>query len=371
MPGPVEEVIVTPQSPAIVVGLEPVPNGLYSLMLLLQVETKSGLGEWVTSTASRLTPEDRERLELVIIGFHYAVLPERDWPSFNAYLDHLTNLEPDRLRQKLLEAYARIPPCGERDRRDPHGADVALDWKPVLESAEAYVAFLRERFDDDHVDEELERRAYEYVMDPPAMQALIVSYLRDMWERYLSPEWERTRPMLQNAVRACRHLDLSGMSRLEAARSITGQELEGKKWEKGLEMVQQVVFVPSAHIGPYVGRLFRNDTLWVMFGARLPEGVFLDAPDLNRAEIVVRLNALADDTRLQILKLVSDAGEQRSQEIMERLDISQSATSRHLTQLSASGFLSERRCNGAKCYRLNSERVATTLRAVESFLLQK
>jgi DNA-binding MarR family transcriptional regulator len=54
---------------------------------------------------------------------------------------------------------------------------------------------------------------------------------------------------------------------------------------------------------------------------------------------------------------------------MERLDLSQSATSRHLKQLSATGYLSERRCNGAKCYALNPERLENTLKAISNFLL--
>ena len=134
----------------------------------------------------------------------------------------------------------------------------------------------------------------------------------------------------------------------------------------------QVIFVPSVHVGPYLGKLWAGgDTMWVLFGARIPEGVQFHAPDLSRAEIVVRLNALADDIRLRILRLISDEGEQRSQDIMTRLQLSQSAASRHLKQLSATGYLNERRCNGAKCYTLNAQRVEDTLHAVSSFLLKK
>jgi ArsR family transcriptional regulator len=134
---------------------------------------------------------------------------------------------------------------------------------------------------------------------------------------------------------------------------------------------EQIVFVPSAHAGPYLGMFPRgDDAVRVVFGARLPEGVELDAPDLSRAEILVRLGALADDTRLSILKLVADEGELRSQDIIKLLDLSQSAASRHLTQLSATGYLIERRCNGAKCYSMNTERLENTLRAVSAFLIR-
>ena len=89
---------------------------------------------------------------------------------------------------------------------------------------------------------------------------------------------------------------------------------------------------------------------------------------LTRTEILVRLSALTDDTRLQILRQIAENGELRSQEIIDGLELSQSAASRHLTQLTAAGYLKERRCDGAKCYSLNVERVSDTLQAVAGYL---
>ena len=83
----------------------------------------------------------------------------------------------------------------------------------------------------------------------------------------------------------------------------------------------------------------------------------------------MRLEALADDNRLRILRMIAERGEVHSQEIIDELELSQSATSRQLTQLSAAGFLKERRCDGAKCYALNGERVKDTLKALANFLL--
>ena len=45
---------------------------------------------------------------------------------------------------------------------------------------------------------------------------------------------------------------------------------------------------------------------------------------------------------------------------MQGLDLSQSAASRHLKQLSATGYLLERRFSGAKCYKLNPQRIRDT-----------
>ena len=366
MPAPEQDFIVTPPTPSVEFSLEPARNAIHSLTLLVKDEHLSGLGEWVVRTAAALGPVERERHRLVMIGFYYVVHPERSWPNFPAYLDHLAAVPPQRLRDKLLNAYARIRPgkdCDDFDQAE------AVEWEAVLASVDTFLAFLSERFK--HVDAAIESKAYGYILEPPALQDLIVTHLRYMWNTYLAAEWERVRPMLQDAVDAFRQIDFSQMSRLEAAQFVTGQSLEEEHWQRRLERDEPLVFIPSAHVGPYLGMDWLSRRNGIIFGARLPEGTRYHAPDLSRAEILVRLGALADDTRLLILKLVAEAGELRSQDIINRLELSQSAASRHLQQLSATGYLTERRCEGAKCYRLNSERIENTLRAVSAFLADK
>ena len=373
MPGQ-ENFIEIPDAAPVTVALEPAQNAIHSLLLLTKAEEVSGLGDWVTRTAHALKRKRRERKrhKLVFSGLYFTMTPEQSWPSFPAYVDHLATRNPTALRDKLLTAYAKIPLLANGQNQAWYDEPYPIDQGAILKDVDSYLDFLRERYDMSKLDAELEAQAYSYVVDPPAMQDLIVSHLRKMWDEYLASEWERVEPMLQDAVKAFQQIDFSKMSKFEAAQLITGRELEREKWERKLEHVERVIFVPSAHVGPYLGKLWAGgDTLWVFFGARLPEGTQFHAPDLSRAEIVVRLSALADDNRLRILTLVSEKGELSSQEIMASLGLSQSAASRHLKQLSATGYLSERRRNSAKCYRLNPERVEDTLQAISSFLLGK
>jgi len=367
---PVEESVVLPGAEPLSVALEPVHNALNSLLLVTKATNVSGLGEWVTDTAVALTPVARRRHALVMLGLFPAVVPDRGWSSFPAYLDNLAIRAPEALRDRMLAHYARRPVLAESSGGEEDVGPGPQDLEAVLQSEEAYLSFLRARYPAQVLNEEIEAQAYSYVIDPPAMQELIVSHLDRMWKEYLAPEWQRVEPMLQDAVSAYQQVDLTGVGRMEAARLVTGRE-PGEEWEQILEQPQQVVFAPSAHMGPYLGKLGAGGTLWVFFGARLPEGVSIQAPDLSRAEILVRLNALADDTRLRILRLIAEEGEQRSSDIMGRLDLSQSAASRHLMQLSAAGYLCERRCEGAKCYALNTRRIEQTLRAISVYLLQK
>ncbi len=170
-------------------------------------------------------------------------------------------------------------------------------------------------------------------------------------------------------MRAFQQVSLADKSVLEAAQWITGQELAEEKWQEALTQAEQIIFVPSAHVGPYLGRFCPTRMLWVVFGARLPQDAPFEAPDLSRAEILVRLNALSDDNRLRILKWIAERGEMSSQDLIAGLELSQSTVSRHLKQLTATGYLSERRCNGAKCYTLQPERIQNTLQAISAFLL--
>ena len=340
------------------VALEPAQNIQHSLTMLAQAENMSGYDEWVYRTYATMSADERDANLLVMNGLYYATRPRASYPSFPAYIEHLATVPPVHLRDKVMSAYLRMMP-DETDRR--------LTTDEVLADINTFMAFLRRGFN--QYIPEIEHRAYTYLLDPPAMQGLIVGHLRAMWYKYLAVEWERVRPMLQKAVRAFDGIDLSSMERAAAAEYVVGRPLRKEdKWCDELDDAERLVFVPSAHIGPYTTKMRGEDRTWILFGARQPQDAGEMAPELTRAELLVRLNALADDARLNILRLVVDTGEARSADIMQLLDMSQSAASRHLQQLTAAGFLNERRCNGAKCYHLNGNRVDDTLLALASFL---
>jgi DNA-binding transcriptional ArsR family regulator len=339
---------------------------IHSLMLLCKVDNYSGLGDWVYQTDAAMTAEEKENHALVVEGLYYVINPEQSWPSFPAYLDHLASVPPETLVKKMLDAYLQKQPCVDAPLAGD--ANLMTTHEEILQDVNSYLRFLRQRFAAEHIKVEVERRAYTYAIDPPALQQVVVDYLRHMWRKYLAVEWETVRPMLQQSVAAFQQVDFSQIDRQQALQLVTGRAEVEEKWVQWMEEAERVVCIPSAHAGPYLGSLFGGGTLTIVFGARIPEGAAVDAPELSRAEILVRLSALADDTRLTILKLVAEEGELRSQDIINMLNLSQSAASRHLQQLSATGFLTERRCQGAKCYQINPQRIENTLLAVGAYL---
>lgn len=354
MPAPGTDFIAGPLAPPVRVALEPAHQALHSLLLLVKAAHVDSGNPWVARANAALTPEQQHTNRLVLDGLHYAVAPQQSWPSFPAYLAHLRAQDPTAMRDQIFDAYVRFSQAP------------APDIAPLLADVDAFLDFLAERFPPESIDRQLESAAHAYLKDPPAMQNLIVSHLQDMWDNLLRAEWEQNLPALQNCVDAFGQFDLARLPRWEAAQLVLGKDLD-EKWKPGLEQAQRLIFVPSAHIGPYFGRFKSHDqTLWVLFGARQPH-----VEALARAEILSRLNALADDVRLRILKLVAEQGEQSSREVQEHVGLGQSAVSRHLKQLSAVGYLDEQRREGAKHYTLNPERLRQTLRAVAAYLMGK
>ena len=341
------------------ISLLPTLNIFSSMLLLAKDEDEPGIHNWIAKTRASMTKKELDNHILAVIGFHFALLPEDGQITFPAYLNQLEKMEATALRDKMLNAYANLWQDEPSD----------VDWDEVLTSPEGYIGFLRTRFSDEHVDVKVEKQAYELVIDPPAMKEFLVLHMNWVWDEYFASEWRRVEPMLRESVRSFKNTDLVNMSRMEAATFVTGQDLSNAKWCSKIDVVDSVVFIPNAHIGPYVHAKVFDNVMQVVFGARQPEGTGERIPELDRTEIVSRLSALADDTRLHILQLAAERGEIRVQDVLEVINLSQPSVSRYLTQLTAAGYLQERRENAAKVYILNHDRIDKTLKAVNAFLI--
>ncbi|MEM7028034.1 MAG: metalloregulator ArsR/SmtB family transcription factor [Chloroflexota bacterium] len=362
--------IVAPPTISTEIALEPAHSALNNLVALNKAQTFSGLDAWVDQ--ANLTPEQLHRNRLVLEGLFYALPLNNRWPNFPASIDYLAGQKPADLVQQVLRAYLRLAQSNsgaDRSSRLPAPSELLADRTFFLE-------FLQTHFTSG-VDLAVEAEAHTLLNDPTVLQTVMVDHLREMWDTVLEPDWSQTEPLLAAVVDAFQRLDLSQLSKLEAAEQVVGRPLTAD-WEiKCLKDAEEVVFVPSVHTGPYLtkifGRIADRSILWLFFPARQPDGISTEAPvrfnaALIRAELLIRLNALGDDTRLRILSLLTEHDELCSKDILTQLNLSQSAASRHLKQLSASGFLLERAQASAKCYRLNPQRVEDTLNALAQFL---
>lgn len=361
-----QEFILAPATVSVDFDILAVETAMNSLGVLNQAEELSGLGEWVDRTWHAITPE-RRRLNLMVSGdlLHgFKYIPDED--SFPAYLQEIAQHDAAAARDKIvsgrIEYYLKL-----EDKTYEH-----LTPEDVLSDKSLYLHItdtLAQKHDkrDFGMDSAYYEEVYRLLQNPAQMRAFVLEHLTYMWENHLKDEWARNLPVLEACVRAFKQQDYTGMTALEAIRAVTGRDMS-EHWGESLNKATRLTFLPSAHIGPYNAYFMRDDVTYLFFGTRMPRGARSESTALNRSELLVRLNALADDTRLTILELLTEHGELCAQDIINMLNLSQSSASRHLRQLTATGYLVERRRDVAKCYSINMERADDTLKALKLFL---
>ncbi len=360
---------LTPEIVKVSFGLEPAYQGLHCLFILNEAEQLSVVSEWVVRAVAAMSPERRRTHAIVMNasgGLGFGPASPADSPDFLAYLDKVAAQDPVALRDQGIDKlihYLRETVLLESGERLPTREELLADLELCL-------AWWRRLEEHEHMDESTIVQVHALLNDPAELAALIVSHMRIMWYEVLASEWQRSLPILQEALAAHRKVDYSGLTALEAIKAVTGRDLSGK-WDRKLDSIEHLVFIPTTYLGPYVSLFCDGTTGRVMFGARLPKGAPASGSALSYAELLTRLNALADETRLRMLGLLGQEGELCAQDIMTRLGLTQSSTSRHLRHLVAAGYLTERRQDVEKCYSLNPERLEDTARALVSSLVKK
>jgi hypothetical protein len=238
----------------------------------------------------------------------------------------------------------------------------------LLADAEAFMAQVARRYPDDPLDRALQAEVHATLSDPPVLHRLLVAHLRELWAGALAAEWARVAPPLRGLVGALGRRAIPAAPAAETIRAFAGRDLPGDA-AAHLAGVRELVFVPSPHLALHASRFGGDATLWVFVGAATIAGWTVRQEPAGRGELLRRLEALADETRLRILELLAAHEELFAREIIARLDLTQSSASRHLGQLRGLGYLTERRGEGAnKAYRLNRAQFDWTFRALERLL---
>lgn len=362
--------ISAPQIVAVEFALEPVMIQLESLTLLNQQEELSGLGEWVTRTYAAMTPAERRENLIVFESADYLFLidmpPHPEHQTIPDYVEWLMRQDTtgvvDHMLAGWLQKVADFPEHWHSDKPLP-------TFEQLRHDRESFIAFIENACECNN-DGDQWGEMFDLLQQPARWFERIRKHLLFMWENFLKQEWAETQPMLVESIDAFRGMKFDNLTLFEAIRAVTGRDMSGKLGDIE-DKVESIVFIPSPHIGPYVAKLLDGTTLKTVFGARLPRGVDTQSSALSRSELLIRMNALSDDVRLRILEMLTQREEMCAQEIIERLGLSQSTVSRHLSQLAATGFLAERRKEANKCYSLNTDRVVDTVRALTNFLAKQ
>lgn len=344
----------------------PVPILLHSLLLVqlcaANSEALPGLASWPCEAAQRLTDDQRATARTMhwLIGDH--LLFDYQHLSFPDFLDALERIDATTLREGVIEWM--------RSREGFPGRELILNH---FATYEAFIQRIYAEKDDilGPYDAALHRRVWDLLRNPPQLKAHMAHFLRFAWDHLLRAEWARVQPLVLECVAAFAQQDYSRMTAAEIVEFVTTRDLQREEFfEKEIQHAVHLTFAPSPYLGPYVTWMHDETTHrdLVFFGARQPHNISERHPALNRAELLSWLNALADETRLRILEMLAHEEEICAQDFINALELSQSSASRHLRQLTASGYLTERRRDVAKCYSLNRQRLEDTIRALQQLL---
>ncbi len=355
-------------------GIELVRNALNAMQLIADCNEFPGVDPFITKTNAALGDAVKTFNEVIMVGLQYAAFPVQDFSSFDAYLNDLKQVNPQLLQERVFHSYDLISSYKINIlSRDNPITVTKKDQDRLLSSKKIYLEYLTKSFGNETLDYETEGRAYDYLVNPRELRDRMVDHFQYMWTRFLQAEFTRRQAVLEKTVADLNRINLSSIHPLQAAKKITGHDIEqewaNRRWELNwIKTSNKVVFVPSFHMGPYLGRRVIQDAMYIFFSPRMAQGFELSSPDLARSDVNTRLATLADDIRLQILKMLTQKKEMSSKQIMADLKLSQSSASRHLKQLSANGFLNERRQNSAKIYSLNQAFISQTMDAVSNYL---
>lgn len=343
------------------IAVEPALNALASLYMVHLTHDYSGLAQWAIDTENSLNRKQMQNNKMVFEGLFDFIELDQSWGSFEEFLSDLEEIDSQVLVDRIIDK-------STREREGEYAEDPSLSMPShaeLLADRELFITHKQRMSSHKPKDAKFLSKVHDLLNAPNELKNLLVAHLSEMWNTHLKGEWKRISPLLQESVRALRNVDLTEMSPKEAIRTIIGRDLIKSGYFEDVADLEQIVFIPSAHIGPYALFFFSKGITKVLFGAQQSERFEEGTTALSRSDLLVRLTALADDSRLQILELLTENKQLYAQEIADILQLSQSSISRHLIQLSATGYLNERRDKKGKCYTVNSERIEDTARLLE------
>jgi len=327
-------------------------NLFHALAQVMIAPKFEGFDPWMYVTNSLLPPDLKADMEVVVsfmqisstFNAWFMEFPDddpmrRDFPAFVTKLEALTNKDFHDFLLSGLDAWLR------RNAKDSN-VEVSL---PYLEAPNV----IRELLQDVGVDEEYLDRGVDLILNPATLKEQFVSCATRFWEEFYREEYERSLPIMERSVAYHRNRNYNGD--LPAVfTAVTGRLLPEELHV--FQDAERVIFIPSCHIGPYVFHYNISElrSLLVLLYNCRSTGTRRDERSPRIENLFPPLKALADETRLQILSILNGR-ELYAQQVVERMEISQPAVSRHLQLMVASGTLNVRKEESMKYYSINEK----------------
>jgi hypothetical protein len=329
---------------------------LATISLLCAVPHFEGLGDWLLEIRSRMSTALRDELCLLVsfpgqyqrvTAELFAQLPENvsrlDFDGLMGYLQAIPAVEYEWIALRALARGATPRP------------DVAV-LRSLMDQPDAWSAYLS------GIESEVAPEVVaSLVRHAENLKSRLLTSLDRFWQDVYAQEFQLTRPLMERSV-AFHSMQPYGPNFRDLFVSVTGR-LVPETITDLLPGITRVSFVPSCYVGPYVAYTYYGDHLILFYNCRsAPAGVAA----LDGTALYPPLKALADETRLQILALLRGR-ELYAQEIVEQLDISQPAVSRHLNLMVAAGVLRVRQEGNIKYYSIDGQTIARLAAALRGF----
>jgi DNA-binding transcriptional ArsR family regulator len=340
----------------------PLLECVLSLHVLFAPKHHALLHDWVRRMRT-LDPNLKRRIEAFAFLFHWHVpdmlLPGVEGPqAFESELARLLDHSPEL----LLEEFGR--PLYDHGGRHGQGIyENAHVRETMLERAQTYGG-------------ESRRLAEGLLADPVRFARAFVSIVEDYWTSTFATEWERIEPRLSRSLRESKRLlETSGIWSV-LGRLPSNCRADPSRHELHIDLPHEhtieisasnpLVLSPSVFVWPHLR--VNCDGPW-------PTALVYATPELTREaqprippeELLRTLRALADDTRLRVLRLIAERP-RTTQELAPLVGLSPAGLSKTLRRLSEAGLVTAHREGYYVVYNLASARVDEVSAALRTFL---
>jgi DNA-binding transcriptional ArsR family regulator len=286
--------------------------------------------------------------------------PDRKSASYDDFKLFLKQLSPEDYREMAFHSLQRVHQDLQTGATTPPLSD-ARAWReyvlPALTTASP-------------------EDVYALVLDPADLKRRTIGLIQGIWDAGYAADYAKHHEILEKAGELACKTTSQGFGL--AFPELTGNRLPAPLVSR-LNDIETVTFCPSYYLNNFVSYILYPPQLIVFFAA--PEFINRSRAaisqnghalrqvnettiDLTDDQFLDALRALGDSNRLRILDLLS-ARELYAQEIVGRLNIAQSAVSRHLSLLERAGLVRVRPRGGMKYYEIDKKRLDDVARALQ------
>ncbi|MBN2004196.1 MAG: winged helix-turn-helix transcriptional regulator [Anaerolineae bacterium] len=322
-----------------------------------------GFDDWIYTTHAALDPEFLDDIKVTLSLIFKS-------PPLNARLRQFAADDPIRSDFSTFLAWIASLSKSEIQEMMMGTVKETMEREPALEPAdlseESLASFkecLRERLSEANIE-----RVLHYLRTPLEYKAQLISTIARFWEQFYRQEYQESLALAERSVAYYRRQNY-GNDAAAIFTAVTGRRVPEILGD--IHKVEQLIFIPSCYLGPYVEAYMtdeNNRVLVLHYNCRPSsaptEENTQEAPRIQ--DIFPPLKALSDETRLQIISLLNGR-ELYAQEIVDLLDISQSAVSRHLQLMLSSGVLFMRKEESMKYFSINEETLGALATRLQNF----